>query len=296
MAERAVLVTGACGFIGSFLVRRLLSQGWQVHLVLREKTNRVILDEFGKALHVHVHDGSTANLISIIKVAAPQAVFHLASLFLAQHTSNDIERLVQSNVLFSTQLAEAMAVNGVKLLVNTGTSWQHYEDMKYNPVCLYAALKQAYEAVLRFYVESCGLRVITLKLFDTYGPGDNRPKLLGLLRRTALSGDTLDMSPGEQLMDLVYIDDVIDAFVIAFERLQAGTVSAMEEYAVSSGTPISLREIAAVYAKVSGYVLNINWGGRDYRVREVMRPWTSFQILPGWQPRVDLVTGIMHCM
>jgi nucleoside-diphosphate-sugar epimerase len=189
-----------------------------------------------------------------------------------------------------------MMVNGVTLLVNTGTSWQHYASMEYNPVCLYAALKQATEAILRFYVESYNLRVITLKLFDTYGPGDNRPKLLNLLRRTALSGDTLDMSPGEQLIDLVYIDDVIDAFVIASERLQRGAVSVMEEYAVSSCSPLSLREIADEYSRASGYALNIKWGGRDYRTREVMRPWSGHKRLPCWQPKIDLVTGIMRCL
>lgn len=294
----SVLVTGASGFIGAALTRRLLADGWQVHLVLRPGSRRDTLALLPAAatLVVHEHDGTTAGLLAIVGAAAPLAVCHLASLFLAQHGSDDVEALVQSNVLFSTQLAEAMAVHGVRLLVNTGTSWQHFESRDYDPVCLYAALKQAFDAVLRFYVATRDLRVVTLKLFDTYGPGDARPKLLHLLKRTALSGQPLAMSPGQQLIDLVYIDDVVEAFVLALARLQAGLVEGVEEYGVSSGAPLPLRELAALYAQASGLPLDIQWGGRPYREREVMVPWTGYATLPGWAPQVALEDGIRRCL
>lgn len=288
MRRGPVLVTGASGFIGMNLARRLLREGFEVHAVLRAGSDRSGLEQ----LHCHLHDGSTEGLADIVRAAAPQAVFHLASLFLAQHRPQDIAPLVQSNVLFSTQLADAMVRNGVTRLVNAGTSWQHYGNQDYNPVCLYAALKQAFEAVLRYYVEADGLKVVTLKLFDTYGPGDGRPKLLNLLERTARAGTRLAMSPGGQLIDLVYIDDVLDAFMGALGRLEAGAVAGMEEYGVSSGAPLPLRDVAAVFAQVTGLALDIEWGGRAYRPREVMVPWTAYRSLPGWQPKVALEAGI----
>lgn len=293
MSARRALLTGASGFVGSALTRRLLADGWDVHLLLREGSSSDGLPAEGEHLHIHRHDGSTVNLIEIMRAAAPEAVFHLASLFLATHKPEDVERLIHSNLLFSTQVAEAMAACGVRRLVNTGTSWEHYEDADYNPVCLYAATKQAFAALLHYYVECHGLRVVTLKLFDTYGAGDTRPKVLNLLKRIALEGTSLGMSPGEQLVDLVYIDDVIDAFMLAYEQLADGSQqSAMEEYGVSCGAPLPLREIAALYAQVSGKPLAIDWGGRPYRDREVMVPWHSYRSVPGWQPKVDLATGL----
>jgi nucleoside-diphosphate-sugar epimerase len=292
-APRRALLTGASGFVGAALARRLLADGWEVHLLLREGSSTASLPPEGPQLRLHRHDGSTLQLIGIMRAAAPQAVFHLASLFLAVHKAEDVDRLINSNLLFSTQLVEAMAACGVRHLVNTGTSWEHYEDADYNPVCLYAATKQAFSALLRYYVEVHGLRVVTLKLFDTYGAGDTRPKVLNLLKRVALEGTSLGMSPGGQLVDLVYIDDVVEAFLMAYEQLADGRQqAAMEEYGVSCGNPLPLRDVAALYARVSGKPLDIEWGGRPYREREVMVPWHSYRGVPGWQPKVSLAQGL----
>ncbi|MYM90041.1 NAD-dependent epimerase/dehydratase family protein [Rugamonas sp. FT82W] len=292
-AARRALVTGASGFVGAALTRRLLADGWEVHLLLREGSSTAGLPPQGERLRLHRHDGSINQLIDIMRAAAPEAVFHLASLFLATHKPEDVERLINSNLLFSTQLAEAMAACGVRNLVNTGTSWEHYQNADYNPVCLYAATKQAFGALLRYYVEVHGLRVVTLKLFDTYGAGDTRPKVLNLLKRIALEGTSLAMSPGGQLVDLVYIDDVVEAFLMAYAQLADGTQQTpMEEYGVSSGAPLPLRELAALYAQVSGRPLDIDWGGRPYREREVMVPWHGCRGVPGWRPQVGLAQGL----
>jgi hypothetical protein len=85
----------------------------------------------------HAHNGTTEDMINIVGEAKPKIVFHLAPLFLFQHESKDVEALILSNVLFGCQLLEAMHINGYRLLVNTGTSWQHFENKDYSPVCLY---------------------------------------------------------------------------------------------------------------------------------------------------------------
>ncbi len=287
-----VLVTGATGYIGSMLVRRLIAEGREVHIILRPTSSLDGVSDLEDRLIVHVHDGTTQGLIDLVKVASPAVVFHLASLFLAQHAAEDVERLVTSNLLFSTQLAEAMMSNKVSRLINTGTSWQHYQGKAYNPVCLYAATKQAFEDVLEYYVQAQGLRVITLKLFDTYGPFDPRPKLFALLERSSKSSAPLDMSKGEQQIDMVFIDDVVEAYMLAGERLSQGVVQSHERFAVSSGQGISLREFVAVYEAVRGGKLPIRWGERPYRAREVMTLWRDFETLPGWSPKVGLREGI----
>ena len=291
--NKRALVTGATGFIGSNLVKRLINEGWGVDIVVRHgsKLDRLCAQE--NAITAYEHDGSTDGLIDIVARAKPDTVFHLASLFLAQHKSSDVESLISSNLLFSTQLVEAMVVNGVGNLVNTGTSWQHFHNEDYCPVNLYAATKQAFEDILKYYVEAHGLNVVTLALFDTYGENDPRPKLISLFWNAAIDRTLLHMSPGEQLVDLVHIDDVMAAFSRAADIVEAqkGTQST---YAVSSGKAVPLKVLAEIFQKVTGTTLNINWGGRPYRDREVMIPWTNFKTVPGWSPSVAFENGLLN--
>ena len=291
--RRRALVTGATGYIGSSLAKRLVAEGWDVHAVVRTNTRLDALDPLFPSITIHRHDGSTQGMIQLVGDTRPDVVFHLASLFLAQHRPEDVEALISSNLLFSTQLAEAMAATQVKHLINTSTSWQHYENAEYNPVNLYAATKQAFEDILAYYINACGLRVMTLALFDTYGPNDPRPKLISLLWKTALNQEALDMSPGEQLIDLVHIDDVTEAFVVAAAQLPQQSQERMR-YGISSGMPLRLIDLVAVFEQTTGLKLPIVWGERPYRPREVMIPWSNYMTLPGWEPRVPFAKGIQE--
>ena len=206
-----ILVTGATGFVGGHLVRRLLRERHEIHVLTRPSTDLLKFGDELNRVSSHPHYGSTEDMVSLVRDAQPDAVIHLASLFLGEHKPDDVDELVRSNILLSVQLAEAMAANDVRLLINVGTSWQHYDDEDYNPVNLYAATKQAFRALLQYYVEVHQIRVINLELFDTFGPNDRRGKLFSLLGRLRSGGDSIGMSPGAQRLDPVYIDDVVEA-------------------------------------------------------------------------------------
>jgi len=290
--KKCALVTGATGFVGSRLVRRLVAENFDVYALTRRGSGRGQLEPVIAKIGIIEHDGSTEQLIGAIGRAAPNTVFHLASYFVGEHLPGQVTELIDSNVRFGAQLLEAMAVNGIRRLVNTGTSWQHFGNSPYRPASLYAATKQAFEAVLDFYIDAHDFHAITLKLFDTYGPGDPRPKLFSLLQQMAATGTVLDLTAGEQLIDLVYIDDVVEAFLSAGNRLLRGESHAREEYAVSSGCVVPLRQLVATYGRVLGADLTVRWGARAYRAREVMVPWSTGEPIPGWSPKVPLEEGI----
>ena len=292
MIQRAVLVTGGTGFTGSYLIKRLVEDGWLVHVVVRPSSDLSILSTVIDKIKIHPHDGSTLALIKIVAVAKPKIVFHLAALVITQHRPEDVVPLLQSNLMFSTQLAEAMTVNGVSRIINTGTFWQHYENREYSPTCLYAATKQAFESILHYYVEAKFLKIITLILFDSYGPSDPRPKLFSLLQEASQSEKILAMSPGEQKIDLVHIYDLVEAFIVAAKQLLDGEIVGHCRYKVTSGNLIKLKDIVGIYEMVVNTKLPIKWGGRPYRDREVMFPRLQFDSLPGWQPKISLVDGI----
>lgn len=280
--SRVALLTGATGYIGGKLAARLLADGWRVHAVVRPSSAGVLT----AGVEAHRLDGTTAGLIAVVADTAPDIVFHLASLYLADHRPDQVDDLVGSNVLFGAQLFEAMTAAGAKHVVNTGTASQHYGTSDYNPVSLYAATKQACADVLRYYHDARGLSAITLKIYDTYGAGDSRRKLVQLIADAAVSGERLDMSPGEQIIDLVHVDDVIEAFTVAADRLLSADDTINEEYLLS-GERVSVRALVALVEKSLGRPIDARFGARPYRAREVMVPVEAQpgDAMPGWQPQ-----------
>jgi nucleoside-diphosphate-sugar epimerase len=286
------LVTGATGFIGGHLVRSLLVDGWETHAIVRPFSNATTLRDVLGNSNVHEHDGSTSGLISIVGSVGPLAVFHLASAVITDYVAVDVEALIRSNILFGTQLLEAMAVAGVSVIVNTGTISQHYEGREYSPVYLYSATKQAFQDVLQFYCEARGLHAVTLELPDTYGPGDKRPKLLTLLAGAARTGETLALTPGDQFLDLLHVDDVAHGYEVAADGLLTGKLPSPSRYRLSSGSLVRLKDVVELYREATGHTVSVVWGGRPYRVREVMEPRSPVPVLPGWIPSRSLVTWL----
>lgn len=289
MSDRTALLTGITGFIGGAVAKRLLAEGWRVAAILRCGRQRpsIAPDE---RLSFHEHQGTGVSLSAIVRETAPDLVFHLASVFLADHQRDDVDRLITSNVLFPTQLLEAMSDNGVSRIVNAGTSWQHFETSAYRPVNLYAATKQAFEDVLAYYHDARKISAINLKLFDTWGPEDTRRKLINILLEAARSGQRIDMSPGEQVLDLTHIDDVVDAFLRAGDMLLSLDEPIRKSFFVS-GERHTLRSLVEVVGQALDRPIDASFGGRPYREREVFRPVAPDvgDELPGWRPKRTLL-------
>lgn len=280
--SKKALVTGATGFVGSHLARRLVKDGWKVTAISRSSSDRKLVCDIESSVRFYEYDGKIESMQMILEDARPEIIFHLASTFLSEHQSQDIDSLIQSNITFGTHLVEAAIAIGCSQFINAGTAWQHFNNERYSPVNLYAATKQAFEDILKYYVEVCGLKVIILKLFDTYGPDDPRPKLVNLLKRAAGTGETLCMSPGEQLIDLVHVDDVVNAFCVAEKIISEIDIGVVKEYGVMSDSPITLKEVVLKFEKEIGKNLKVDWGCRPYRVREMMIPCNSLSVLPNW--------------
>lgn len=279
-----ILVTGSRGFVGTHLCARLRNEHHKVFYLARPHT-------IAQTPGVHDSTFFFANnnidlLTQFIRTNKIDGIIHLASLYLQRHESKDIPDLIQSNVYLGTAVLEAATSAGVKWFINTGTIWQNYNvpdgSDAYCPVNLYAATKQAFMDITKFYSETTDMRVCTLKLCDTYGPNDPRKKIFALFEENARTGEVLKMSAGEQKMDILHIDDVVEGFVHLAEMLQKGE-ELRDEYVLSSSQQMTLRELAVKFEQKHNVHLNIEWGARPYRVREVMTPYKG-NVLSGWKP------------
>jgi len=292
-----ILITGATGFLGSNLVKSLVKESQYEIVVIKRLTSDIsVLNSVLGYISVYDLDKTNNTIYDIISQERPEIVVHMASLFLSNHNLEQINPLIESNIIFPTKLLDAMAVHGVKRFLNTGTSWEHFNCSKeYNPVCLYAATKKAFEDILQFYIKSYGIMSVTLKLFDTYGPNDPRPKLFYFLKRCLVDEHPVEFSPGEQTLDLLYIDDVVTAYEKALRYLAKKESPENDIFFIGSGEERQLKDVVGIFEEVVEKKLNINWGSRPYRQREVMKAKADIRLAEerlGWQPRVFLREGI----
>lgn len=281
-------MTGGSGFIGRSLLPALAGDGHEVYCVARPGTNVERMTAYAAGICRY---SACAQLFEIAGRVRPELVLHLAGLFLAEHTQERIEELLESNVVFPTVLLDAADRAGCGMLLNTGSFWQRYQGAAYEPVNLYAATKQALEDTAAYYVKARRWRMLTLQLFETYGPGDERRKVLDLLRELE-DGQALAMSSGEQKMYFCYIDDVVDAYRQALRLLEAQTAGTARVYAVRGERPCSLRQAAEMYLEVSGKRAVLQWGARPDRAREYRDPEGLGEVLPGWRPQYSLREGL----
>jgi CDP-paratose synthetase len=286
-----IFITGATGFIGKHLVKQLLAERNEVTVNLYGDE----VSPFNAQVHTYsLEKTSITDDIHYLQKNAFDGIIHLASLYLTVHKPDEAVKLINSNVQFSTYILECAAQAGVKWFLNTGTFWQNYENKAYSPVNLYAASKQAFESIAQYYTETNQIKFATLRLSDTFGPNDTRPKVFNLWKRIAETGETLDMSAGEQVIDISYISDIVAAFSLLATHLQTNhpDVKNGAVFAVKAKKRYTLKQLASIYEQATNTKLNINWGARPYREREVMTPWENGVIVPGWKPKVKIEEGV----
>lgn len=292
--KNAVLITGATGYIGRNLARYFHLAGFEVHAVMRASSDSAFFSNQKIPIKTHLYDGTFRSLSSLLNTKNIRTVIHLASIASYDTTDENIDTMLSANLQLGTHVLEIMHKQGCRRFINTGTYWQHFSTENYNPVCLYAATKQAFESIIEYYVQAHDFRVITLKLFDVYGPNDPRKKIFQLLDDAARSSKSLSLTEGQQLLDLVYIDDVINAYSVAKQILdnsENDTRGFHQRYHVSTQHFRQLREWVELYLTISQQRVEINWGAQPYRERQVMTPYVG-EILPLWKPEVCAEEGM----
>jgi nucleoside-diphosphate-sugar epimerase len=292
------LITGATGFVGGWLLKRLKEDGHRLAVLVRPTSDlwriEPWLDE------VTILQGDLSNIVSAagkIKEFAPEWIFHLA--WSGGHSSayHFDPNQVYANVPGSLELMRIAAASGAAVFVNLGSCVEYgvyrvpvRETDAVQPANLYGAAKHAVELLGEKLCPRLGLRFASFRLFWAYGPGDDDARLLPSLYRKLLRGERHAMTPGEQLWDLSYIEDVIDALVKVAE-----TPDAAGFFNLGSGEPVSIRSVAQMVGAALGREELFGIGDLPYAAGQIMHLQADVSRLraaTGWEPKVSLAEGL----
>jgi len=268
-----VLVTGASGFIGAAVVRRLASAGTS-HVTVGRASGDVQVD-----LAV---DGAADALIREVR---PSRVIHLA-----WHADDRITALENLDwVGYTASLLRAAMAHGVAHVLTAGTcfEWGYLPDGPVAPRTLYGAAKLA---VAQLGVGLCAAEELSVghaRVFYAYGPGEQQPRLMPAVGQALLAGETVETTAGLQRRDYLYVDDLADALILASARSLTGV------YDVASGTSIAVREIIDGLAEriPTGEIARGELDRVDAATDEIVGDPTDLHAL-GWRPSVPLGEGL----
>ncbi len=224
-------------------------------------------------------------------------MFHLASLYRREHQNADVGPLINDNILFGTQLLEAMRWAGSTRFVTAATYFQHFNTNDYRPLNLYAATKQAFEELLAYYIDAFGFAAISLYLYEIYSEADTRPKLMKAVANAWSNNAPLNLPAEEFWIDFVHVEDAAAAFLHAASLLEGEKVRRGElaRYSVCSGQDVTADDLAELFARLGGRRLAVKRGEFPQPTRRMQRPWRG-TVLPGWVPRVPLEDGVSRIL
>jgi NAD dependent epimerase/dehydratase len=306
-----VAVTGAEGFIGSHLVEALVRRGYRVRAMVLYNmlSSRGWLDALPAEVldQVGVVFGDVRDPAAVRQVVDGVAVvYHLAALGSVPYSYRAPRSFVDTNMIGTMHVLEAVRACGTPRLVHTSTS-ETYGTARSVPITEahplqaqspYAASKVAADKLAESYYLSFGTPVVTLRPFNTFGPRQSaRAVIPAIIIQLAAGSRQLKLGALDPTRDFTYVSDTAQAFVDLGEAPAAAVVG--ELFNAGTGTDVSIGQLAADIAALMGVDADISEDPRRLRPKdsEVMRlccDATRLRDRTGWEPRCTREQGLQQ--
>jgi nucleoside-diphosphate-sugar epimerase len=287
-----VVVTGSTGFVGRHLVTKLILEKYQILELTRSID--VSTQLYGDITQKFLIDDNQEALVKTIEEFKPDVIIHLASFLTSLDDYDSLTKLLDSNISFFCRVLDATKNSNLKLFVNTGTFAEYYSgDTNFDPAYIYAATKTASRSFLDYYSKVYNFKQTTVIPYTIYGGKDTQKKIIDIISDSITSKLPIDLSPGEQILDFIHIDDVTNFYMMLIKNINR--LPAKSNLPLGTGTGHTLKQVAAIIEEVTNQKTNINWGGKQYRNSDVMfavADLISINNFIDWHPNILIKEGI----
>jgi nucleoside-diphosphate-sugar epimerase len=297
---KRVFVTGAGGFIGSHLVKRLVDEGARIHILLKKNEPTWRIQDVVDRLGIWESDITDLHsLQSILPEINPEVIFHLAALVDVSRSWDLIMPMTETNILGTIHLLTALKGCGFESFVYTSSSEEYgyagasplREGQRESPVSPYSFSKLASTFFCQMAAKTFDLPITIARLFPVYGPFQESSMFIPSAIRELMLKKTFKMSPGEQKREFIYVDDVVEAFL----KIALCSRAQGELFNVGSGIPYMIKDVIEMIQKLIGGETMVEVGALSYRKGEGMECFCDNQKLKqltGWSPQVTLEEGL----
>lgn len=304
---RRVLITGVTGFVGSALAARLVHRGARVTGITRDRVAGSSLDRLGLKGRLTVLRGSLEDWAftrSALKREPAEVIYHLAAQAIVGIANQSPLDTFRSNIEGTWNLLEACRLNRRLQAVIVASSDKAYgthktlpyrEHFPLQPQYPYDVSKACADMISRSYFLTYRLPVVVTRFSNIYGPGDlNFSRIVPDTIRSILQGKApLIRSDGSPERDYLYVDDVVDLYLILAERID---VTKGEAFNAGHNRPISVLKLVGTILRLAGRPdLKPKILGKGILHGEIDRQWldgSKAKRLVGWSPRIGLEAGL----
>ena len=296
--NKKVLITGASGFIGSHLTRRMVKANARAAIMVRAASDLWRIEDIRDSVAIHFADlRDQAQVENCIKETRPDYVFHLGA-YGVDSRQKDMAKAVSTNVLGTVHLINALIQTGCDKLLNIGSCMEYgnkqekiREDATLHPFNIYGSSKAAATLIAHQLASENNLPLITLRAFGIFGENEGSHKFFPRIILALLQGREVNLTGCTQFRDYCYVGNLVDAFLLAAQAKSCRN----EIFNIGSGTIQPLKyyvEMVYAHLKCTG---RPNYGAIPYRPDEVWYPHpdiSKIKTVLKWEPKVSLEDGL----
>lgn len=297
--KRSIFITGAGGFIGANLTRKLIELNFDVHVIVQTKKIPWRLDDISKFIQIHIADLTDfSSLKRIFSKIQPKYIVHLAA-YGSYPFQKEIDKIIFVNIEGTKNLLEASKNINYECFINTGSSSEYgfkekpmKEDDFCNPVSYYAVTKLAATQLCKVFSDINNKPIVTLRPFSVYGPFEEPTRFIPTIIKSLILKNKILLTSGCQRRDFIYVEDVVSAYLKA---LELGSKTKGKILNIGTGIEYSNDDVVKQLFKAANAKTQVKKGAYPKRYWDSSH-WkadiSSTKLLLHWYPETNLTKGL----